>query len=328
MNNNTIKLLVDENDEGMRLDLAISEKIPGLTRSNIKKIIQSKGVLINNDVINSPAKKVKLNDAISINIINNNAEIKVRPSNIKLEIIFEDKDLLVVNKPVGMVVHPGAGNYEKTLVNALIHKYKDKLSDVSGNLRPGIVHRIDKDTSGLLVVAKNNLSHSNLGKQFSEHTIKRKYLALAWGVIRPLNGRIETLISRSKKNRQLMTVSDVNGKKAITKYKTLKVFTIKNIPKISLLECELETGRTHQIRVHMKYKGTSLLGDKQYGKKNLKFKKIDKDFEDKLGILNGQALHAKSLGFIHPTKNKFINFESELPKDFKKLLELLEKLSG
>ena len=327
MNNNTIKLLVDENDEGMRLDLALSEKIPGLTRSNIKKIIQSKGVSINNDVISSPAKKVKLNDSIFINVINN-SEIKIKPYNIKLEIIFEDKDLLIVNKPVGMVVHPGAGNYEKTLVNALIYKYKDKLSDVNGNLRPGIVHRIDKDTSGLLVVAKNNLSHSNLGKQFSEHTIKRKYLALAWGVIRPLNGRIETLISRSKKNRQLMTVSDVNGKKAVTNYNTLKVFNIKDIPKISLIECELETGRTHQIRVHMKYKGTSLLGDKQYGKKNIKFKKIDKNFESKLEILSGQALHAKSLGFIHPTKKKFINFESQLPKNLKKLLELLEKLSG
>ncbi|MDC0473217.1 RluA family pseudouridine synthase [Pelagibacteraceae bacterium] len=327
MNNNTIKLLVDENDEGMRLDLALSEKIPGLTRSNIKKIIQSKGVSINNDVISSPAKKVKLNDSIFINVINN-SEIKIKPYNIKLEIIFEDKDLLIVNKPVGMVVHPGAGNYEKTLVNALIYKYKDKLSDVNGNLRPGIVHRIDKDTSGLLVVAKNNLSHSNLGKQFSEHTIKRKYLALAWGVIRPLNGRIETLISRSKKNRQLMTVSDVNGKKAVTNYNTLKVFNIKDIPKISLIECELETGRTHQIRVHMKYKGTSLLGDKQYGKKNIKFKKIDNNFESKLEILSGQALHAKSLGFIHPTKKKFIKFESQLPKNFKKLLELLEKLSG
>ena len=227
-----------------------------------------------------------------------------------------------------MVVHPGAGNYKNTLANALLYKYKNKLSDISGELRPGIVHRIDKETSGLLVIAKNNLAHSKLGKQFSNHSIKRKYLCLVWGVIRPLQGRIETLISRNKKNRQLMTVSDVSGKKAITNYKTIKSFNIKNIPKISLIECELETGRTHQIRVHMKYKGTSLLGDNQYGKKNIKFKTINEDFFEILSNLNGQALHAKSLGFIHPTTNKFVNFDSKLPDDFKKLLDLLKNLSG
>ena len=179
---------------------------------------------------------------------------------------------------------------------------------MNGPLRPGIVHRIDKETSGLLVVAKNNFAHANLGQQFSNHTIERKYLCLAWGVIRPLNGRISTLISREKKNRQLMTVSDINGKKAITNYRTLKVFSIKNIPKISLLECKLETGRTHQIRVHLKYKGTSLLGDKQYGKKNIKFKKINNDFFLKLNKLSGQALHAKTLGFTHPKTGKWMRF--------------------
>ena len=163
-----------------------------------------------------------------------------------------------------MVVHPGPGNYENTLVNALLFKYKKNLSDLNGKLRPGIVHRIDKDTSGLLVVAKNNLSHSNLGTQFSNHTIKRKYICLAWGVVRPLNGKINTLISRDKKNRQLMTVSEINGKNI--NYKTLK-FSILKMPKISLIECELETGRTHQIRVHLKYKGTSLLGDTIWKKK-------------------------------------------------------------
>ena len=227
-----------------------------------------------------------------------------------------------------MVVHPGAGNYDNTLANALIYKYKKKLSDVNGTLRPGIIHRIDKQTSGLLVVAKNNFTHAKLGKQFSDHSIKRKYICLVWGVIRPLEGRIETLISRNKKNRQLMTVSDFSGKKAISNYKTIKVFNLKDIPKISLIECELETGRTHQIRVHMKYRGTSLLGDNQYGKKNLKFKKINQDFLKMLVSLNGQALHAKSLGFIHPSTNKFVNFDSKLPNDFKKLLNLLEKLSG
>ena len=250
------------------------------------------------------------------------------PSKIDLDIQFEDKDILVINKPKGMVVHPGSGNKINTLANALSYKFKDNLSNLNGKLRPGIVHRIDKDTSGLLVVAKNNLSHAKLGKQFSEHTIKRKYICLAWGVIRPLNGKIETLITRNKRNRQLMMVSDVSGKKAITNYKTIKVFDLKDIPKISLIECELETGRTHQIRVHMKYKGTSLLGDSQYGGKKLKFKKINEEFSKLLFNLSGQTLHAKSIGFVHPSTNKWINFESKIPKDFKKMLNLLRKLGS
>ena len=226
-----------------------------------------------------------------------------------------------------MVVHPGAGNKNKTLVNALLFRYKNKLSDLSGTLRPGIVHRIDKETSGILVVAKNNLSHANLGLQFSKHTVKRKYLCLVWGVVRPLKGKINTLITRDKKNRQLMTVSDTIGKKAITNYKTLKIFNLKDIPKISLIECELETGRTHQIRVHLKYKGSSLLGDKHYGKKNIKFKKINKDFFDNLSKLTGQTLHAKTLEFIHPRTKKKVSFNSDLPESFKKILDLLENLS-
>ena len=325
MTNNTIKFSTKEKDIGKRLDIILTEKIADLTRSSLKKIIESDGVKIDNLVVKSPSKKLKLNQSISI-IITNKKPIDIKPTKIKLDITYEDKDLLIVNKPVGMVVHPGAGNYKNTLVNALIYKYQKKLSSINGDLRPGIVHRIDKETSGLLVVAKNNISHSNLGKQFSEHKIERKYLCLVWGVIRPLSGKIETLISRSKKNRQLMTVSEVNGKKAITNYKTLKVFEIKDVPKISLLECKLETGRTHQIRVHMKYKNAPLLGDKQYSKRNLKFKKINKDFEKNFSALKGQALHAKNLGFVHPTKNKFVSFESELSKDFKKLLDLLEKL--
>jgi len=320
-----MKFLVKKRDDSKRLDVFLSEKIKHLTRSNIKKIIESKNVKINKKIADSPSKKVKINDEVIIELLIKSSD-KLLPNKIKLDIRFEDKDILIINKPKGMVVHPGAGNYENTLANALVYKYKDKLSDISGELRPGIVHRIDKETSGLLVIAKNNLSHSKLGKQFSDHSIKRKYLCLIWGVIRPLQGRIETLISRNKKNRQLMMVSDFNGKKAITNYKTIKVFNIKDIPKISLIECELETGRTHQIRVHMKYKNTSILGDNQYGKKNIKFKKINKDFSKKLSILNGQALHAKSLGFIHPFRNKWVNFESELPSDFKKLLDLLKNL--
>ena len=325
--NNTIKFLISEIESGERLDIFLSKKISNLTRSNIKKIIELKKVKINKLIVDLPSKKVRLNDSIAVDLITKESG-KLLPSNIKLDIHFEDKDILLINKPKGMVVHPGAGNHKDTLANALVYKYKNNLSNINGTLRPGIVHRIDKETSGLLVVAKNNISHAKLGRQFSDHTIKRKYVCLAWGVVRPLQGKIETLISRNKKNRQLMTVSDVNGKKAITNYKTIKVFNIKDIPKISLIECELETGRTHQIRVHMKYKGTSLIGDAQYGKKNIKFKKINEDFFKILSSLHGQALHAESLGFVHPKSNKWVDFEVKLPNDFKKMLNLLSKLSG
>ena len=325
--NNTIEFSINKKNNGERLDIFLSKEIKNLTRSYIKKLIEKKNVKLNKAINTSPSTKIKTNDKIIINI-DEEENIKIIPNNIKLNIVFEDEDLLIVNKPKGMVVHPGAGNYKNTLVNALIYKYRNHLSDINGSYRPGIVHRIDKETSGLLVVAKNNLSHSNLGIQFSSHSIKRKYQCLVWGVIRPLNGRIETLITRDKKNRQLMTVSEVNGKKAITNYKTIKGFDINDIPKISLVECELETGRTHQIRVHLKYKGTSLLGDKQYGKKNIKVKKINKDFFNKLSALDGQALHAQTLEFIHPTKKKWVSFKSKLPIDFKKTLDLLNNLSG
>jgi len=326
MSNNSTKFSINEEDAGSRLDVILTKLIPDLTRSNLKKIIELQQVKINNFVEKSPSKRLKTNDTIEISIVSKE-EVKILPAKIKLNITYEDKDILIVNKPAGMVVHPGAGNFKNTLVNALIYKYKNNLSDINGTVRPGIVHRIDKETSGLLVIAKNNKSHSNLGKQFSDHTIQRTYQALAWGVLRPLNGKIETLIGRSRKNRQLMSVTEITGKKSITNYKTLKVFNIKDVPKISFLECKLETGRTHQIRVHMAYKGNSLLGDQQYGKKNLKFKKINEEFEDKLKVLSRQALHAKSLGFIHPTSKKLISFESELPRDFKKILDLLNKLS-
>ena len=202
MVNNTIKFVITENETGNRLDVVLSKRIVDLTRSNLKKVIELKKVKINNLIVSSPSTKVKLNQSIVVSL-KRNIDNKIKPADIKLEIIFEDKDLLIINKPAGMVVHPGAGNFENTLVNALVFKFKKKLSDINGNLRPGIVHRIDKETSGLLVVAKNNKSHSHLGKQFSDHTITRKYLALVWGVVRPLNGKIETLISRNKKYRQL-----------------------------------------------------------------------------------------------------------------------------
>ena len=324
---NTIKFSVDSKNSGKRLDIFLSDNISQLTRSFLKKLIESKQVKINNKITLLPSVKVKFKDKITANIVEKNLK-NIVPKKIDLDIIFEDKSILVINKPKGMVVHPGAGNYENTLVNALIYKYKKNLSDINGMLRPGIVHRIDKETSGLLVIAKNNLAHADLGEQFSNHTIERKYLCLAWGVIRPLSGKINTLITRDKKNRQLMTVSELNGKKAITNYKTLKVFSVMGIPKISLIECKLETGRTHQIRVHLKYKGVTLLGDNQYGKKNVKFKKINNEFFVKLNELSGQALHAVTLGFSHPITKKWMNFNSNLPDGFKKILSLLENLNS
>ena len=275
--NNTIKFLIPKNSNSERLDVYLSKRMENHTRTFIKKLIKQKNVDVNGITNVVPSTKIRENDKIIVKIINKRDK-KLVPKKIDLKIVYEDSDILVINKPKGMVVHPGAGNYENTLANGLAFKYKKNLSNINGDLRPGIVHRIDKETSGLLVVAKNNFSHSNLSKQFSDHSIKRKYVCLIWGTVRPLQGKIETLITRSKFNRQLMTVSEIKGKKAVTNYKTKKVFNIKGIPKISLVECELETGRTHQIRVHFKYMGTSLIGDKQYGKKNVTFKKINKFF--------------------------------------------------
>ena len=322
--NKTTTFLVEKNNNNLRLDKFLTSKLKKFTRSQIKKIILLKNVSINKKTVSSPSQKIKSGNLVEILLVEKEID-HIKPQKMNIEIIYEDKDITVINKPNGMVVHPGAGNKEGTLVNGLLYLYKKNLSSLNGLSRPGIVHRIDKETSGLLVVAKNNFAHANLAKQFSRHSIKRKYLALIWGVIRPLNGKIITLLSRSKKNRQLMSVSEISGKKAITNYKTLKVFINKEIPKISLVECILETGRTHQIRVHLTHKGNGLVGDKKYGKKKLAFRKINKKFEKILRGFDRQALHAKSLGFFHPTKNDFVNFDSKLPQDFKKMLDFLEK---
>ena len=256
--NKTTTFFVDQNSNNLRLDKYLASKLKILTRSQIKKIIISKSVKLDKKVVSSPSQKIKSGNLIEI-LIKKKTSQNIKAQKINLDIVYQDEEIVVVDKPSGMVVHPGAGNKDKTLVNGLLYLYKKNLSTLNGLSRPGIVNRIDKETSGLLVVAKTNFSHANLAKQFSEHTIKRKYLALIWGVIRPLNGKITTLISRSKKNRQLMSVSEISGKKAITNYKTLKVFSGKEIPKISLLECILETGRTHQIRVHLSHMGNGLV---------------------------------------------------------------------
>tara|TARA_B100000886_G_scaffold257231_1_gene182379 strand:+ start:1987 stop:2961 length:975 start_codon:yes stop_codon:yes gene_type:complete len=323
MKNKTIKILPTASDIGKRIDVFLSERLKEVTRSNLKKIINLKNVTVNKVVVEAQSKKIKDKDEITITF-QEEINKKITPLKKSLDIVYEDKDLIIINKPQGMVVHPGAGNKNNTLVNIIVGNFKKKLSNLSGATRPGIVHRIDKDTSGLLVVAKNNFAHARLSKQFSDHSIKRKYVALVWGVLRPLKGTIETFITRNKRNRQLMTTDEFKGKKAITKYSIIKVFNKKDVPKISLIEFELKTGRTHQIRVHMIYKGTSLLGDQKYRKKNMKYKKIDKVFEEILNSFKGQVLHASTLGFDHPRNLKKVEFKTKLPIKFKKLVDYLE----
>jgi 23S rRNA pseudouridine1911/1915/1917 synthase len=316
-----INLLVEKNDDILRVDKFINKYEKNLSRSQIKNLILKKNLSINNKLNVDPSKKIKIKDKISL-IIPEPEEVNLKPYDYKIDIIYEDNDLLVLNKKADISMHPGAGNKDKTLVNALIN-YKKQLSNINGELRPGIVHRIDKDTSGLVVIAKNNFIHENLSNQFSEHTIERKYQTLVWGKLRPSNGRIETLIKRSSKNRQLMSVSLSRGKNSITNYKTLEIFEKETIPTFSLVECKLETGRTHQIRVHMSYKGNNIVGDQKYKKKFRKIKNINKDLEKKIKNLDRQFLHAVSLGFIHPTKNKRMNFKSKLPNELENILKNL-----
>ena len=316
-----INLLVGTQDDILRVDQFINKHKKDLSRSKIKNLILKKNLSINNKLNDDPSKKIKINDKISL-IIPEPEEVNLKPFEYKIEIIYEDNDLLVLNKKADISMHPGAGNKNRTLVNALIN-YKKKLSNINGELRPGIVHRIDKHTSGLVVIAKNNFTHENLSNQFSEHSIERKYQTLVWGKLRPSNGRIETLITRSSKNRQLMSVSLSKGKNSITNYKTLEIFEKETVPTFSLIECKLETGRTHQIRVHMSYKGNNIVGDQKYKKKFKKIKNINKDLEKKIMNLDRQFLHAVSLGFTHPTKNKRMNFKSKLPNDLENILKSL-----
>jgi len=309
-----------------RLDKFLQIQLKDISRSKLQKLINSGCVKINNEVVKESSKKIRINDEIEI-IFPLPKESNIKPHKMPLDILYEDSDIIVLNKFSGIVVHPGAGNYQGTLVNALLFHCKNNLSGIGGKLRPGIVHRIDKDTSGTIVVAKNDLAHVNLSKQFTEHTIDRTYEALIWGSIRPPSGKINEKISRSIKNRQLMSVKKNKGKNAITNYKTIKIFRNTNLPKISLIECKLETGRTHQIRVHMNFKGNPILGDKSYGKKKTKFKDINKDVELNIKNFGRQALHAKSLGFLHPRTNKKLYFESDKPKDFDELIKSLIKAS-
>jgi len=326
MEKKTLNIKVDINFDKNRIDKFLHSNLSQFSRSTLKRLINDGCVKLNNKIIYEASKKVKSKDNIDV-YLPEPKETPIKPFEMPLNILFEDGDIIIINKEPGIVIHPGAGNREKTIVNALLFKYQNNLSSVGGKLRPGIVHRIDKDTSGVIVVAKNDFAHINLSEQFSKHTIQRTYEALIWGSLKPQSGIIDEKISRSIKNRQLMTVTKEKGKKAVTNYKTLKIFQNLNLPKISHVEFQLETGRTHQIRVHMKFKGNPILGDKSYGGIKTKFKKINTNIEKKIGNFNRQALHAKSLGFEHPRTKKEIFFKAERPKDLDDLIKNLKKAS-
>ena len=323
---NTINLIVKEENINKRVDLYIANKEKELSRTNIKNLIINKNLKVNKIIIADPSKKISTGDNIILEIPNI-VKASLKPMNYKLNIVYEDDDIIIINKAPGIIIHPGAGNYENTIVNALMSLKGRKFSNLNGELRPGIVHRIDKDTSGLIVVAKNNFSHENLSKQFMKHSITRIYQALVWGKLRPQKGKIETLIKRSSKNRQLMEVGFKKGKKAITNYKTLEVFESNQTPTLSLIECKLETGRTHQIRVHMSYKLNNIVGDQKYKKRYKKLKNINEILSNLIYNLKRQFLHAKTLGFIHPRSGKYVKFESKLPSDLQNMLKKLRNIN-
>ena len=317
-----INFIVEEIENNMRVDVLIHKRERLISRTRIKNLILNEKLKLNDEVLKSPSKKVLTGDKLILQIPKPE-EASLKPYDFKLEIIHEDKDLLIINKPAGIIMHPGAGNYDKTIVNALMHYDKDSLSTIGDELRPGIVHRIDKNTSGLIVIAKNNETHENLSKQFSDHTITRVYQLLIWGKLRPSSGRIDTYITRSSKNRQLMEVSRSKGKQATTNYQTIETFENDKTPTLSLVECKLETGRTHQIRVHMTYMGNSIVGDDKYKKKYKKLKNIDMGLESLISKLDRQFLHAKTLGFVHPRTNEEMVFSSILPQELNNLLKML-----
>ncbi len=295
-----INFVASKSDVGVRIDKFLSENIKDMSRSSIANVIENGSLLINGAVQNKKYK-IKENDSI-VFTIPDPVEYNVEAENIPLCIIYEDEDLLVVNKPKGMVVHPAPGNYSGTLVNALLWHCKDSLSGINGVLRPGIVHRIDKNTSGLLIVAKNDFAHNGLAEQIKVHSFKREYQAVVYGNIKD-NGTVDEPIGRSKKDRKKMCVTYENSKNAVTHYEV-----IENFGEFTHIKCILETGRTHQIRVHMASIGHPVAGDDVYGPKKVITK------------LGGQCLHAKTIGFIHPRTNEYMEFTSDLPEYFKKFL--------
>lgn len=305
---NKIEIKVAETEAGERIDKFLALKVDDCSRSMITQLIEKENVLVNNVVCNKKYK-VCSDDLITVEIPEP-APYKAEAENIPLDIVYEDEDLLVVNKPKGMVVHPAAGNYSGTLVNALLYHCKGSLSGINGVLRPGIVHRIDKNTSGLLIVAKNDFAHKSLAEQIKEHSFTREYEAVVMGNFKDKKGTVNAPIGRNPNDRKKMCVIEKNSKNAVTHYEV-----IRNYAGHTHIKCILETGRTHQIRVHMAYLGHPVCGDDVYGYKT----KEKFNFE-------GQCLHAKKIGFVHPRSNEFLFFDSELPDYFKDYIDKIEKI--
>lgn len=285
-----------------RLDKVLSEYFDGYSRSFIKKLFDDGLILVDSKAV-KPSYKVKKGDMIDISVPDP-VSIDIEPEDIALDIIYEDDDVILVNKPKGMVVHPAPGHYSGTLVNGLMYHFGSSLSGINGEFRPGIVHRIDMDTTGVLVVCKNDNAHRALSEQLHEHSITRKYYAIVHGNIADDEGTVDAPIGRSPKDRKKMAINTRNGRRAVTHYRVLERFG----GRYTYIECQLETGRTHQIRVHMAYIGHPILGDEVYGPKKCPYK------------LQGQTLHAGVLGFIHPSTGEYVEFKAELPEYFKELL--------
>lgn len=297
----------EEDEIGKRIDVYIAEYKEELSRSRVQKLIENGLVTVNGKNVKSNYK-LRKGDILEVEIPDPEP-LEIEAENIPLDIIYEDKDVVIVNKPQGMVVHPAPGHYSGTLVNALMYHCKDDLSGINGQMRPGIVHRIDKDTSGVLMIAKSDAAHNSLAQQLAVHSITRKYYAVVCGNIKEDSGTVDKPIGRSPKDRKKMAVVQ-GGRIAVTHYKVLERFG----GKYTLIEAQLETGRTHQIRVHMASLGHPLLGDTVYGSEKQPFK------------LQGQVLHAKVLGFNHPSDGRYVEFESPLPEYFEKLLTKLRNI--
>lgn len=293
------------NSAGERLDKYLSSQMTDFTRNAVAKLIADGNVAVNGSIVNKNYK-CRENDEISVTVPDA-VPLEAEAEDIPLDIVYEDKDLLVVNKQKGMVVHPAAGNYTGTLVNALLYHCKDSLSGINGVIRPGIVHRIDKDTSGLLIVAKNDTAHIHLAQQIKEHSFSRAYQAVVYGNIKEDEGTVNLPIGRSPKDRKKMAVTDKNSKNAVTHFQVIKRYG-----DFTHIRCVLETGRTHQIRVHMAYLGHPLAGDGVYGPKKV------------IKSLNGQCLHAGEIGFVHPTSGEYMEFKADLPDYFTDFLNKLE----
>ena len=298
------EISINESDVGVRIDAVIAKYLTDYTRSYIQKLIKEGNVLANDNNIKANYKG-RLNDLIKIEIPPP-VEVDIKPEPMNLEIVYEDDDVLVINKPKGMVVHPSAGHWSGTLVNGLMYHCKNQLSGINGELRPGIVHRIDRDTTGLLMVCKNDSAHRDLAAQLKEHSITRRYIAIVRDNITENEGTVNAPIGRNKLDRKKMAIDYSNGKHAVTHYKVLERFGA-----YTLIQCQLETGRTHQIRVHMASIRHPLLGDTVYGGDKQPFH------------LQGQCLHAKVLGFIHPATKEYMEFEAPLPNYFEQLLKKL-----